>query len=166
MRRRRGVGGADGKKVRWGTVTAPESDSSALFCLSLLPCLLIPFLTLSPPPPPPSRFLAHAIARSLFPQSDQGERSAWVASPSLLFLFRSSAILLHPLHLHLLSFCSWNPVRKNKNPPALHQRQDTGEGKTSGGNRLGIPHRTEESLFFSSFWWLTCSADSPLKGNT
>lgn len=163
-----GVGGADGKKVRWGIVTAPESDSSALFCLSLLPCLLIPFLTLSPPPhpPPPSRSLAHAIARSLFPQSDQGERSAWVASPSLLFLFRSSAILLHPLHLHLLSFCSWKPVRKNKNPPALHQRQDTGEGKTSGGNRLVIPHRIEESLFFSSFWWLTCSADSPLKGNT
>lgn len=55
---------------------------------------------------------------------------------------------------------------ETKNPPALHQRQDTGEGKTSGGNRLGIPHRTEESLFFSSFWWLTCSADSPLKGNT
>lgn len=86
------MGGADGKKVRWGTVTAPESDSSALFCLSLLPCLLIPFLTLSPPPPPPppSRSLAHAIARSLFPQSDQGERSAWVASPSCCTLSTST----------------------------------------------------------------------------
>lgn len=72
-------------------MTAPESDSSALFCLSLLPCLLIPFLTLSPPPPPPpSRFLAHAIARSLFPQSDQGERSAWVASPSCCTLSTST----------------------------------------------------------------------------
>lgn len=72
-------------------MTAPESDSSALFCLSLLPCLLIPFLTLSPPPPPPpSRSLAHAIARSLFPQSDQGERSAWVASPSCCTLSTST----------------------------------------------------------------------------
>lgn len=155
--RRRGGGVLMAKKVRWGTVTAPESDSSALFCLSLLPCLLIPFLTLSPPPhpPPPSLSLAHAIARSLFPQSDRGERSAWVASPSLCFSF---APLPSCCTLSTSTYCRsaaetllGKKKKKKEDPPALHQRQDTGEGKTSGGNRLGIPHRTEESLFFSSF---------------
>lgn len=70
------MGGADGKKVGWGTVTAPESDSSALFCLSLLPCLLIPFLTLSPPPPPPPRALSHMLSLALSSHSQTRESAA------------------------------------------------------------------------------------------
>lgn len=120
-------------KVWWGTL--PRTWEWLLSFVWSVLAVLSPYPFSDPVPSSftllSPRSLTHAITHSLSLPTVRPGRAQRLG-PISLFLFRSSAILLHSLHLRWLSFYSWNPDRKNKFPSSALEARRRGRKNQRG----------------------------------